>query len=127
MVANPFANAKFNFAWEIPLSISLFGSDFEITASADAYYPTDEVTVEQNNAYQSFIENYKDIINNVEKLLLKESGSVELAEKRFTPKILKIKRNGNLGIVFDDKNDFENGLVISIFPSYELMSTDEYF
>lgn len=127
MNTNLFAEAKFNFAWEMPLSISIFETNFAIVASADAYYSTEEVTIEQNNSYKSFIENYNDIIDNVERILQKEAGSKEKALERFEPRKLKIKKNGDCGIVFDDKNDFENGLVITINPKYEVMSTDEYF
>ena len=127
MKTDYFADAKFNFAWEIPFNISLFDIDFNIVVSADAYYATDKVTDEQNNAFKAFFENSDSIINHIEKLLLVDSSAKETAIERFVPKFIKIKRNGDLGIVFDDKNDFENGLVISVFPKYELLSTDEYF
>ncbi len=124
-----FSNAKFNFAWEIPLNICLFNTIFNITASADAYYETDGVTTEQNDSFALFLNNRSSILASIETALLKESGSQEAAIERFTPKVLKIKRNGDFGIVFDDKNDFENGLVIAILPKFDLkmMSTDEYF
>lgn len=127
MDRNFFAGAKFNYAWEIPLNISLFGREIAIVVSADAYFSTDKVTEEQNCSYNSFIENYNSIIGKVENLLLSEVGSKEVALERFKPKMIKIKRNGDYGIVFDDKHDFENGLVITINPNFELMSTDEYF
>ena len=127
MNMNLFAGAKFNFAWEVPSSISLFGTEYTIVVSADAYYSSDEVTTEQNDSYKSFIENYNNIIDKVESMLLTEAGSKEAIIERFTPKMIKIKRNGDYGIVFDDKKDFENGLVIAINPGFEIMGTDEYF
>lgn len=127
MSTDLFAGAKFNFAWEVPLSISLFETEYSIVVSADAYYSTDKVTSEQNNSYKAFIENYNDIIKKVENMLLTQAGSKEMVAKRFTPKMIKIKRNGDYGIVFDDKKDFENGLVIAINPKIEIMGTDEYF
>ena len=127
METNLFANATFNFAWEMPLKISLFEEDFSIVVSADAYFPSDEITEEQAKAYKSFLENYNEIIANTEQKLIEEGKTKENALDRFIPKMLKIKRNGDFGIVFDDKEDFENGLVVTIKPKYELMSTDEYF
>lgn len=127
MNINLFKDAKFNFAWEMPLKISLFGKEYEILISADAYYSTDKVTIEQNESCKKFIENYSDIIRNIEEILIKESGTKENALKSFNPIKLKIKRNGNCGIVFDDRDDFENGFVITIIPTYDLVSTDEYF
>lgn len=127
MSTDLFAGAKFNYAWEVPLSLKLYGTDYAIVVSADAYYDTDEVTDEQNSSFKAFIENYDDIIANVEKLLIDEAGSKGSAMERFKPKLIKIKRNGDYGIVFDDKDDFENGLVITVSPKYGLMSTDEYF
>lgn len=126
MGKNLFETAKFNFAWEMPLRINLFRKDYAIVVSADAYYSTDKVTDEQEHSYEEFLSGYQDIIINVEKMLLNEAGTESLVHDRFTPKLLKIKRNGCLGLVFDDKNDMENGLVISIFPKFEMMSTDEY-
>lgn len=127
MNGNLFAEAKFNFAWELPMNIRIFEKEYAIVVSADAYYKTDEVSNEQNNSYKTFLENYNAIMKEVEKLLLLEAGSKEKAIKRFTPKTIKIKRNGDYGIVFDDKTDFENGLVIAISPKFALMGTDEYF
>lgn len=127
MNGNLFAEAKFNFAWELPMNIGIFEKEYAIVVSADAYYKTDEVSDEQNNSYKTFLENYNTIMKEVEKLLLLEAGSKEKAIERFTPKTIKIKRNGDYGIVFDDKTDFENGLVIAISPKFELMGTDEYF
>lgn len=127
MKGNLFAEAKFNFGWEVPLNISLFGKEYAIIASADAYYFTDKVTSEQINSYKSFIENYNNVISKVENMLLAEAGSKEDVIERFKPKMIKFKRNGDYGIVFDDKWDLENGLVIAISPNFELMGTDEYF
>ena len=127
MNGNLFAEAKFNLAWELPMNIGILEKEYAIVISADAYYKTDEVSDEQNNSYKTFLENYNTIMEEVEKLLLFEAGSKEKAIERFTPKMIKNKRNGDYGIVFDDKTDFENGLVIAISPKLTLMGTDEYF
>ena len=127
MNKNLFIEAKFNFAWELPMNIEILKEKYSIVVSADAYYKTDEVSDEQNNSYKVFLENYNVIIDEVEKLLLLEAGSKEKVTERFTPKMIKIKRNGDYGLVFDDRLDFENGLVIAISPKFEVMGTDEYF
>lgn len=68
----------------------------------------------------------KEVSDNVENILVAEAGSKELAIERFIPKMIKIKRNGDYAFLFDDKSDFENGIVVSIKPKLEIMSTDEY-
>lgn len=127
MAINFFAEAEFHYAWELPFTIRLFETEFRITVSADAYYETDQVTEKQNDAYQKFMANYNGIIDKVEKLLLEQAGDREAALERFTPEILKIGRDGACGLVFDDKEDAENGLVITIFPAYGVTDTDAYF
>ena len=102
------------------------GNFFSVTVSADAYFPSEKVTEEQNESYKSFLENSTSIINNAENILVAEAGSKELAIERFIPKMIKIKRNGDYAFLFDDKSDFENGIVVSIKPKLEIMSTDEY-
>jgi len=125
--SNYFEKANFNYAWELPTTIKLFNKDYPIIVSADAYFNTEKVTSEQNNSYASFINNKKQILRNVEESLIDDAGTKEKVINRYIPKIIKIKRTGELGIVFDDKDDFENGLVIVIYPAYRLMSTDEFF
>lgn len=127
MNVNYFSEAKFNFAWEIPSKFTLFEKEYSIVASADAYYSTDVVTDEQNSSYKWFLDNHADVVSNIEKALIKEAGNKENALERFEPKTLKIKSNGECGLVFNDKTDFENGLVIMLLPNYQVMSTDEFF
>ena len=123
---NFFEKAKFNFSWEIPITIRLFEKDFPIVASADAYYATENVTAEQNNSFKLFMENSNEILNHVEDLLIKETGSKKISEERFVPKMIKIKKNGDYAIVFDDKTNIENGIIASIHPTFEIMDIDEY-
>lgn len=127
MNTNFFENAKFNLGWEIPLNISLFGKSYSIVVVADAYYATEKATIEQNTTYKNFLDNYNDVMENVEKRLIAETGSLQKAIERFIPKMLKIKTNGDAGLVFDDKDNFENGLVVTVDTKYMLLSTDEYF
>ena len=121
-----FENAKFNCGWEIPVDILLFGKKRTITASANAYFSTENVTEEQNEAIKSFLDNSTSILENVEKILISSAGGRDFARSRFVPKMLSIKKNGNYAILFDDKKDIENGLVIVIAPKLSVMTADEY-
>lgn len=121
-----FKNAIFNYSWEIKSEISLLGVKFPLTVSADAYYATEKPTSEQEASYGFFLSNYKEILEKIEEMLVYDAGSVEGARRRYIPKMIKIKKNGDCGLLLDDADDFENGLVVTIRPSYELMSTDEY-
>jgi len=123
---NLFENAKFNYSWELLKTIRLFKKEFEITVSADAYFSTEKVTDAQNESYNEFLLNEEDILHNVEKVLIKQKDDEENVLNRFIPRLLKISKNGDYALVFDDTNDFENGLVVCIRPQLEIMTTDEY-
>ena len=123
---NLFENAIFNYSWEIKSEISLFGVNFPLTISADAYYISEKVTPAQNESYSYFLNNQRTILEKIEEILISDVGNIETAQKRYIPKMLKIKKNGDCGFLFDDTDDFENGLVVTVRPGYELMSTDEY-
>lgn len=126
MTNNLFESAKFNMGWELSSEIILFGIVFPITISADAYYEHEKATQQQNDAYQSFIDNKKEILNRIENILIGEAGNLEDAKNRFKPAMLVIRTNGDYGMLFDDKNDFENGTVVCIKPDFVVTTSDEY-
>lgn len=127
MSSNLFENAKFNFGWELPIEIQLFGKVYPAIASADSYFLTEKATDEQSNSYKSFLENSNEILKTVETTLIYEAGTTEGASKRFIPRLVKIERNGDYGIVFDDKDDSEGGLVVAIKPAFQIINPDAYF
>lgn len=124
---NYFEKARFNYSWEVPATIELFGTVYSIVAAADAYFNTEKVTREQNDSYKFYLENYNSIVKQIEELLIADAnGDKILAQERFVPKMLKIKKNGDCAILLDDKADIESGVAASIIPDYKLMNIDEY-
>lgn len=122
---NLFENAKFNYAWEMSKDIVLFEKNYKICVSADAYFESEEITVEQKNSYAYYLENEEHIISKIEKALIKDAGNKNDAIKRYVPTTLKLKRNGDSGFLFDDKENFEDGLAVTI-PEIKLLSLNEY-
>ena len=119
-------NAVFNYSWEVKSDISMLGTVFPITISADAYYETEKPTVEQEESFCFFMRNKEEILGKIDNLLISDTGSMEEARRRYVPKMLKIKKNGDCGLLLDDENNFENGLVVTIRPTYGFLDTDEY-
>lgn len=123
---NLFDSAIFNMGWEIKTEISLFERVCPIIVSASAYYEHEKVTEAQNDTYKDFLENKIGILQKIEDLLIQETGDKESAKSRFVPAMLIIKTNGDCGMLFDDKCDFENGTVVCIKPNFEIMTSDQY-
>ena len=115
-----FGDVIFNYGFETKIKISLCGSDYNIILSADAYFEKDGITKEQEHAYEDFKRNSEEILLKVEEKLKEKELSND-----FKPTLMVIKRNGNYGLVFDNKTDVENGIVILINPSIEIMSVDQ--
>lgn len=68
----------------------------------------------------------KQIVSKVEKFLVKEIGCKGDVVGKYVPKMLKIQKNGDLALLFDDVNDLENGIVVCITPRLQLMNMDQF-
>lgn len=126
MKAKNLNSAVFNYSWEVTSTMYFFNKLYQITISADAYYDTEKITGEQIKAYHDFLMHEKQILSKVEKFFVKELGSKKNAVKNFTPKVLKIQKNGDMALLFDDVNDLEAGIVICITPTLKMMDIDQY-
>lgn len=122
-----FKNANFDFGWEIPFAIDLFGNTYVIMVVADAYSETELTNKEQNASFTYLVENYKRIFSEVEQILIKEAQTKDNVAKRFTPEFFNIKRDGEMGLVINDNENEENGFVIIINSDYKIISTDQFF
>ena len=117
MINNVFGEVTFNSGWETSQEIKFNYNRFIIVVSADAYFESDLITKEQENSYSEFIQNTDEILNAIELLV---SGV------KYIPVLLIIKRNGEYGLVFDDVDDVDGGIVVTIKPKMEVLSVDQY-
>ena len=123
---NPFEKSSFNMGWKISISISLFEKDYKITILAEAYNKSEKTTEAQIKSYNDFIKKQSTILPKVEKLLAYEANSIDNAKKRFSPKMIYINQNGNYAMIFDDKENKEDGIAVTIKPSIKVTTTDQY-
>lgn len=126
MKANDLNNAVFNYSWEVASTLYFFNKLYEIIVSADAYYDTEKITLAQIKSYKDYLMHEKQIVSKVEKFLVKEIGCKGDGVGKYVPKMLKIQKNGDLALLFDDVNDLENGIVVCITPRLQLMSIDQF-
>lgn len=117
-----FGDMIFNSGWEKHIVILFKKQKYEIVVNAEAFYEKDRITREQEDAYSSFLKNEDELLGKVEDKI----NTINNCE-RFIPTLLLIKRNGEYGLIFDDKSDIEGGVVVGIKPEIELLSTDQYF
>ena len=120
-----FENAIFNMGWEVLSEFTFFENNYTITVHAEAYYEGENVTEQQQTAYEDFLSD-NIASKNIEKIFLDNKISAAEATRRYTPKMLLIRKNGNYAMLFDDAEDGEDGIVVCIKPQYALMLQDEY-
>ena len=119
---NVFGEVQFNMGWEKKEDINLFNQTYTVTVSAAAYFDTDKITDEQEKAYGEFEKEKINILTNVEHLMEK----IKDGEKRYAPSLLLFQRNGDYALLFDDVNDNEDGIAVTIRPEYSVINTDQY-
>ncbi len=117
-----FGEVKFNSGWETKITIAYNSEEYEITLRADAYYEKDGITAEQEEAYEDFKRKQAKVMSRIENAVNGlEDGS------NFVPTMLLFKRNGDYGLVFNNKWDIEDGLVVCINSELEILSPDQFF
>lgn len=121
MIKTAFGNMVFNVGWKTKTIIKLFNIEYEITVKLKAVSEQQAITEEQNKVCEMFCENKTSILQKVENML-KSYGN----EENFVPTTLLIKRNGDYAILFDDKQDIENGIAVCLAPSVEILMQDQY-
>ena len=118
-----FNQLKFNTGWKTKLNITLFSKEYNVTLKLKAYSEKDGITEKQKSTYLEFDKNKNDLLKNIESML---SNYSKEAATRFIPKVLLIDREGNCGLLCDDINDPDGGIVASIFPKKYIASQDDY-
>ncbi|MHC1685928.1 MAG: hypothetical protein AB6733_23860 [Clostridiaceae bacterium] len=119
-----FGEMIFNTGWKATTDILLFGKSISIIVKAKAYYEKDGITSEQEAAFSDFSNNKEQRLKITEKLL-SDYSAVDAAD-RFVPRTLLFERDGSYAILFDDKNDEDNGIAVCLAPSEQVLTQDEY-
>ena len=119
-----FGEMTFNTGWKATTDIILFGKSISIIVKAKAYYEKDGITDEQEAAFSDFSNNKEQRLRITEKLL-SDYSTVDAAD-RFVPRTLLFERDGSYALLFDDKNDEDNGIAVCLAPSEQVLTQDEY-
>ena len=124
MKTSVFGEMTFNTGWKSSTNIILFGKLINIVVKAKAYCEKDGITDEQKVAFVDFNKNKEKRLNSTEKLLSDYAGGI--VEGRFFPRTLLFERDGGYAILFDDKEDEDNGVAVCLMPKEMVLSQDEY-
>ena len=119
-----FGEMTFNTGWKTTTDIILFGKSISIIVKAKAYYEKDGITYDQEAAFSDFSNNKEEKLRITEKLLC-DYSNVD-APDRFVPKTLLFERDGSYALLFDDKNNEDNGIAVCLAPSELVLNQDEY-
>lgn len=119
-----FGEMVFNTGWKTEIEIFLFGKLWKITVKAKAYFEKDGITTLQESAFLDFSNNKEQRLKRAEKLALNYSPID--AKCLLVPKTLIFNRDGSYALLFDDKNDDENGIAVCLFPSEKVVTQDDY-
>jgi len=124
-----FGEVVFKHGWRTETEITLWGRTFAIIVNAKAYYQTEEITAEQETAYSAFNDQKAEKQRIIESLLISYYDDIISGEqllKQLTPTKLTINSEGGCAMLFDDEEDPDNGLAVTIFPDEDVMTQDEY-
>ena len=124
MKTSVFGEMAFNTGWKSSTQIVLFGKLTNIAVKAKAYYEKDGITDKQEIAFSDFNKNKEQRLKSTEKLLSDYVGGN--FEGRFFPRTLLFERDGGYAILFDDKEDEDNGVAVCLMPKEMVVSQDEY-
>ena len=119
-----FGEMIFNTGWKATTDVILFGKSTSIIVKAKAYYEKDGITSEQEAAFLDFSNNKEQRLKATEKLL-SDYSTVD-ADSRFVPRTLLFERDGSYALLFDDKNDEDNGIAVCLAPYKQVLTQDEY-
>ena len=130
IVNKVFGEVTFDVGWKVkePISITLWGKVYSVRVEAEAYYETDKITEEQENAYKTFKSVLSEKQKATEKLLSKmfDGANPEQLSEQLTPTILIINGEGECALLFDDEEDEDNGLAVILLPEEDVQTQDQY-
>lgn len=119
-----FGELNYNFGFERYLEINIFEQKKKVLLTVQAYNESDLITEKQELAFENFSLHLDKHIKDVEQLLLESYGGV--SKERFSVTSILIDRDGELALLFDDKEDADEGIVVIIYPKLELNLQSNY-
>lgn len=119
-----FGEMTFDIGWKAETNIELFGKLKSIIVKAKAYYEKDGITAEQEASFTEFNDHKEQRLDKIEKLLTNYAG-INAAEQ-FVPRVLLFDRDGSYAMLFDDKEDVDDGVVVCLLPIEKVLSQNEY-
>lgn len=115
----------FDCGWRKMIKIHFQQNLVDIALVFDAF-DGEEITDEQHQAYQLFLEKQADYEQLINQLLVQYISDNKVTEQMVQAKTLFIKRNGDFGILCDCGWDIENGIVIVLSPKVEILIQDMF-
>ena len=120
MCRTAFGNMIFNIGWKTNDTITLFGKSYNIEVKLKAFNGQ-AITEQQIKMCENFCENRLLMLQKIENLI-KAYGDIN----RFVPTVLLFQRNGDYALLFDDKQNIDEGIAVCLAPKEEILMLDQY-
>lgn len=118
-----FGEMKYSIGWKTERIIQLFDTEYNIIVKIKAYKEEPTLPVEQLESCKMFVDNEKEMLSSIEKLMSDFSADYK---ERFIPKTLLIKRNGSFALLCDDEEYPDEGIAVCLYPEKCVLSQDDY-
>ena len=123
MMNQYFGELEYATGWKTKRTIELFGNAYNIVVKIQAYDPDDRISEKQDQAYRAYIENEKENLKCMEKLMLEYN---EDAKTRFSPRRLLFDTDGGCALLCDEVEDEDEGIAVCIIPNQCVMDQSDY-
>ena len=121
-----FGKLKFDNGWYGKTKVKIFNKEYEVSVKLSSYYEEDGITNEQVLAVEKYKNNQDLILHNIEKSVDEYANCISEKCFNFIPSVLVFERNGDYGLVFDNTQDIENGIIVLCTSNYKVMLLEEY-
>ncbi|MDO4666960.1 MAG: hypothetical protein Q4A90_03885 [Streptococcus sp.] len=119
-----FGELTYDFGFNSKINIEIFERKNKVIVTAQAYRESDGISREQEDSFSKFKNNMHDIIGTVEDKIINNYG--QHANSRFNLTTIVVDRQGELALIFDDKEDEDEGIVVQVFPKYIIQTQSSY-
>ena len=123
MTSNFFGEMEYATGWKTKRKIELFAARYDIVVKIQAYEPEDAISEVQERSCQEYIENEKEYLECIEKMMLEYSSD---AVTRFSPRRLLFDTDGGCALLCDDALDMDEGIAVCIIPEKCIMDQSDY-
>ncbi len=123
MMNQYFGELEYATGWKTKRQIELFGNLYDIVVKIQAYDSEDGISEKQDQACRVYIENEKENLECMEKLMLEYCAD---AKTRFSPRRLLFDTDGGCALLCDDAEDEDEGIAVCIIPNQCVMDQSDY-